>query len=243
MTESLWTREHMYAGGRWVNLTGTPTEVEDPATERPVGSVLHATAAETAQAVDCAHRAADSWMHTPAPVRRKLLHNLAQALRDRTGLLIDTLVAEIGCPIGLAESSQFGQAMAVLDSYVEILEHYEFEQRIANTTVIKEPAGVVAAITPWNYPLYQLVNKVAPALAAGCTVVAKPAELTPLSAFILADAVHEVGFPAGVFNLVPGTGAEVGTTLTRHPAVDVVSFTGSTGVGRHILQNTAHTIK
>src|SRR5690606_38009039 len=128
-------------------------------------------------------------------------------------------------------------------NYVEILENYEFEEEIGNSLVVKEPVGVVGAITPWNYPLHQIVCKVAPALAAGCTVVLKPSEVAPLNAFILAEVIDEVGFPAGVFNLVTGVGPVVGERIAEHPDVDMVSFTGSTAAGKRVAEVAARTVK
>ena len=146
-------------------------------------------------------------------------------------------------PLKLSRRIQAGLPAAVMESYARLLVDYPFEERIGNSLVVKEPVGVAACITPWNYPLHQVVAKVAPALAAGCTVVLKPSELAPLSAFILAEIVHEAGIPAGVFNLVTGTGEVVGEALVSHPAVDMVSFTGSTGAGRRVAELAAQSVK
>jgi aldehyde dehydrogenase (NAD+) len=243
MSQVEWVREHAYIGGSWVHPRGDILEVEDPATEKVMGSVRSATAADAAMAVDAARTASAAWGSTTPAYRMGALRDLSAALRDRSDLLVDTLVGEVGTPVALARSSHVGQALTVLDSYAELLETFAFEERLENTRVLREPAGVVAAITPWNYPLYQLLAKVAPAFAAGCTVVAKPAELTPLSAFIVADAAEAIGLPPGVFNLVPGPGVEVGELLATHPGVDVVSFTGSTQVGRRVAAMAADTVK
>lgn len=238
-----WHREMIFVGGDWIMPRGEICEVENPATEQMIGSIRTATAQDAAEAIRAARRANDSWSRTTTAYRRGILADLSTALRDRTDLLVDTLVAEVGAPEDVALFSHLGQALAVLEQYVELLGTSSFEEQVGNTRVLREPAGVVAAITPWNYPLYQLMAKVAPALAAGCPVVAKPAELTPLSAFILADALEEVGLPGGVFNLVPGPGAEVGTVLSSDPDVDVVSFTGSVEVGRTVAVSAANTVK
>jgi len=243
MSRAEWVREHAYIGGSWVLPGGDILEVENPATEEVTGWVRSATAADAALAVEAARAAGHAWGSTTPAYRMGAMRELSAALSERCELLVDTLVAEVGTPVGLARSSHVGQALTVLDSYAELLETFAFEERLENTRVLREPAGVVGAITPWNYPLYQLLTKVAPALAAGCTVVAKPAELTPLSAFIVADAAEAIGLPPGVFNLVPGLGVEVGELLSTHPGVDVVSFTGSTRVGRRVASIAADTVK
>lgn len=243
MSRPEWVRDTIYVDGRWIVPQGPLCEVEDPATEQTVGTVRMGSAADTVDAVLAARRAAQSWGTTSPTVRQGFLRDLSIALKDRSDLMVDTLVAEVGTPTSLARSSHVGQALAVLDSYVDLLGHYEFEQRLHHTRVLKEAAGVVGAITPWNYPLYQLIVKLAPALAVGCTVVAKPAELTPLSALVLADAAEAVGLPPGVLNIVPGSGTEVGAVLSRHVDVDVVSFTGSTRVGGQVAAAAAPTVK
>jgi len=204
MSRPEWVREHAYIGGSWVQPRGDICEVENPATEEVLGRVRNATAVDAASAVDAAVGARGAWASTTSAHRIGALRDLSAALRDRCDLLVATLVGEVGTPVELARSSHVGQALQILDSYADLLETFAFEEGIENTRVLWEPAGVVAAITPWNYPLYQLLAKVAPALAAGCPVVAKPAELTPLSAFIVADAIEAIGLLPGVFNLVPG---------------------------------------
>ncbi len=243
MSRAEWVREHVYIGGAWVTPRGNICEVEDPATEQEMGRVRSATTADASAAVEAAVAASPAWGATTAAYRISALRELSGALRDRSELLVDTLVGEVGAPVGLARSSHLGQALQVLDSYAELLETFAFEERIDHTRVLREPAGVVGTITPWNYPLHQLMAKVAPALAAGCPVVVKPAELTPLSAFLVADAAEAIGLPPGVFNLVPGPGSEVGELLSTHPGVDVVSFTGSTRVGRRVAAMAADTVK
>lgn len=243
MTRPEWARECAYIGGSWVKPRGEIRDVENPATEEVMGWVRSATATDAAEAVEAAVTARPAWGATTPAYRSHVLRELSVALRDRCDLLVDTLVGEVGTPAGLARSSHVGQALAVLDSYTDLLQTFAFDDRVDHTRVLREPAGVVGAITPWNYPLYQLIAKVAPALAAGCPVVVKPAGLTPLSAFILADAAEATGLPPGVFNLVPGPGSEVGELLCTHPDVDVVSFTGSTRVGRRVAAMAADTVK
>lgn len=243
MSRSEWTRDTIYVGGEWITPRGGLCDVENPATERVIGTIRTATAEDAADAVLAARRANEAWSHTTPAYRRGVLLDLAVALRSRQDLIVDTLVAEVGAPADVALSSHLGQALAALDQYAELLRTFSFTEQVRHTRVLREPAGVVAAITPWNYPLYLLMAKVAPALAAGCPVVAKPAELTPLSAFLLADALEEIGLPPGVFNLVPGSGSEVGGVLSSHPDVDVVSFTGSVGVGRIVAAAASNTVK
>lgn len=238
-----WTRDTIYVGGEWIPPSGVLCDVENPATERVIGTIRTATAQDAADAVVAARGANVAWSQTTPAFRRGILLDLGVALRSRQELIVDTLVAEVGAPADIALSSHLGQALAVLDQYAELLSTFSFSEEVRHTRVLREPAGVVASITPWNYPLYQLMAKVAPALAAGCPVVAKPAELTPLSAFLLADALEEIGLPAGVFNLVPGSGSEVGGVLSSHPDVDVVSFTGSVGVGRIVAAAASDTVK
>lgn len=157
--------------------------------------------------------------------------------------IAQTITAELGIPIKLSRRIQAGLPTAVMESYVKLLADYPFEERIGNSLVVKEPAGVAACITPWNYPLHQVVAKVAPALAAGCTVILKPSEVVPLSAFILAEIIHEAGLPAGVFNLVSGYGEPVGEAMAGHPGVDLVSFTGSVRAGMAVSGLASATLK
>ncbi|AXT84157.1 aldehyde dehydrogenase family protein [Aeromicrobium sp. A1-2] len=243
MTRAEWSRDTIYVGGEWITPGGLVCDVENPATEQVVGTIRTATAHDAANAVLAARLANQAWSQTTPAYRRGLLLDLSVALRSREEIIVETLVAEVGAPADIALSSHLGQALAVLDQYADLLSTFSFSEVVGHTRVLREPAGVVAAITPWNYPLYQLMAKVAPALAAGCPVVAKPAELTPLSAFLLADALEEIGLPAGVFNLVPGSGSEVGGVLSSHPDVDVVSFTGSVGVGRIVAATASDTVK
>lgn len=243
MMRSEWIRDRIYVDGDWVVPHGTVREVENPATEEMTGTFVQATAADTNNAIAAARRAATGWAGTTPEHRSEMLTALHGALLDRSELLVDTLVAEVGTPISLARSSHLGQPLEVLENYAELLQTYPFVENVRNSRVVSESAGVVGAIAPWNYPLHQLMAKVAPALAAGCPVVAKPADLTPLSAFIFADAVESIGLPRGVFNLVPGPGSEVGHILSTHPEIDVISFTGSTEVGKRVSAAASGTVK
>ncbi|MGM7446222.1 aldehyde dehydrogenase family protein, partial [Actinospica acidiphila] len=175
-----------------------------------------------------------AWAATPPAERAARLAALRDQLHARGDEIAATVTAELGAPEKLSRTVHAGVPVAVAGSYAELASTYSFEEKIGNSAVYHEPVGVVAAITPWNYPLHQIVAKAAPALAAGCTIVVKPAENTPLVARIFAECVHEAGVPAGVFNLVTGLGAVAGQALAEHPDVDLLSFTGSTAVGRRI---------
>ncbi|GIJ60575.1 aldehyde dehydrogenase family protein [Virgisporangium aurantiacum] len=236
--------EFIYVDGGWADAdAGERIEVINPATERVIASVPAAGPADVDAAVESAQNAADEWAATPPDRRAAHLAAFRDALAARRGDAVGTIVKELGAPVTLAERVHVGLPLTVLDSYVKLLAEYEFEERVGNSRVFAEPVGVVGAITPWNYPLHQAVAKVAAALAAGCPVVLKPAEDTPLVAYLLAEAAHAADLPPGVFNLVPGTGPVAGEALVRHPGVDMVSFTGSTAVGERIGELCAGQIK
>jgi len=236
--------DKFYIGGAWVAPHGTGTfEVTDSATEEVIATVPQGNVADVDAAVAAARGAFESWSQTPTDVRAKYLRDIGGALMARYNDIVDVITAEVGSPKVFAQLVQAGLAVGDWDVYAEIAEGYTFEEQLGNSLVIREPIGVVGAITPWNYPLYLIVCKVAPALAAGCTVVLKPSEVTPLNAYLLAEAIDEVGLPAGVFNLVIGTGPEVGGALTAHPDVDMISFTGSGRAGKEVTKSAADTIK
>ncbi|MCY0925225.1 aldehyde dehydrogenase family protein [Streptomyces sp. H27-H1] len=225
----------MYIGGEWRAALGHGRiEVLNPADERPIASVPDGTAQDVDAAVRAARLAFPAWAATAPAERAALIGALRDVLVARKGEMAETITAELGSPLGFSEMVHVGAPIAVASSFAELGASYAFEERIGNSTVLLEPVGVVGAITPWNYPLHQIVAKVAPALAAGCTLVLKPAEDTPLTAQLFAEAVHEAGIPAGVFNLVTGTGLVAGQALAAHEGVDLVSFTGSTAVGKQI---------
>ncbi|MFC9328194.1 aldehyde dehydrogenase family protein [Kitasatospora sp. NPDC057015] len=233
-----------YIGGAWrPALTAETLTVLNPATEQALALVPAGGAADVDAAVGAARAAARAWGATTREQRLEPLTRLRDGLAAAQREIAETVVAELGCPIGFATAVQAGLPLTVTDSYLDILAGYAFEERTGNSTVYAEPVGVVAAITPWNYPLHQIVAKVVPALAAGCTVVLKPAEDTPLVARLFARIVHEAEFPAGVFNLVTGLGQVAGAALAGHPDVDLVSFTGSTAVGRGIAESAGRGIK
>ncbi|MEU1149149.1 aldehyde dehydrogenase family protein [Streptomyces sp. NPDC005863] len=225
----------MYIDGAWRPAAGTDTiTVLNPADEEPVGRVPAGTAQDVDAAVRAARAALPGWAATPPAERASLIGALRDRLVARKDEIAETVTAELGAPLAFSEAVHAGVPILVSGSYAELAAAHPFQERVGNSTVYLEPVGVVGAITPWNYPLHQIVNKVAPALAAGCTVVLKPAEDTPLTAQLFAEAVHEAGVPAGVFNLVTGLGPVAGQALAEHEGVDLVSFTGSTAVGRQI---------
>ncbi|MFJ4789452.1 aldehyde dehydrogenase family protein [Streptomyces sp. NPDC088794] len=225
----------MYIDGAWRPAAGPDTiEVVNPVDEEVVGRVPAGTAYDVDTAVRAARTALPGWAATPPARRASLLGALRDVLVSRKDEIAETVTAELGAPLAFSQAVHASVPIAVAGSYAELAATYAFEEKAGNSTVHLEPIGVVGAITPWNYPLHQIVAKVAPALAAGCTVVLKPAEDTPLTAQLFAEAVHEAGLPAGVFNLVTGLGPVAGQALAEHPGVDLVSFTGSTAVGRQI---------
>jgi aldehyde dehydrogenase (NAD+) len=241
---SVLTLTDQYIGGAWIPSTSAETvEVLNPATEEVIAVVPGGGAADVDAAVAAARSAARAWGASHKDYRLEFLGRLVAKLAEAQPEIVETIVAELGCPVGFATAVQAALPLGVAESYLRILADYEFEEQVGNSTVYHEPAGVVGAITPWNYPLHQIVAKAMPALAAGCVVVLKPAEDTPLTARLFARLVDEAGFPAGVFNLVTGTGLAAGAALAAHPDVDMLSFTGSTAVGRQVAEHAAHGIK
>ena len=234
----------MYIDGAWRPAAGQDViEVVNPVDEQVIGTVPAGTAEDVDAAVRAARAALPDWAATPPAERAARLAALRDVLVTRADEIAETVTAELGSPLKFSQAVHAGVPIAVAGSYAELAATYAFEEKTGNSVVHQEPVGVVAAITPWNYPLHQIVAKVAPALAAGCTVVVKPAEDTPLVARLFADAVHEAGLPAGVFNLVTGLGPVAGQALAEHPGVDQVSFTGSTAVGRQIAAIAAGQVK
>lgn len=225
----------MYIDGSWRPAAGSETiEVVNPADERVIATVPAGSAPDVDAAVHAARAALPGWAATPPEERADRLAALHGRLTERADEIAETVTAELGAPLAFSKAVHAGVPLAVCASYAELARTYAFEEKIGNSTVLHEPVGVVGAITPWNYPLHQIVAKVAPALAAGCTVVLKPAEDTPLVAQLFAECVDEARIPAGVFNLVTGLGPVAGQALAAHEGVDLVSFTGSTAVGRRI---------
>ena len=241
------TRDKLHIGGAWVAPAAAGSlPVENPATEEIIGAVPEGTAADVEAAVAAARAAFDGWAATPMAVRGAVLDRLHAALTARTDEIVRTVGLELGAPLKIAKAVQAGLPLTVLRGYADLALNpartFAEDEIVANSLVVHEPVGVVGAITPWNYPLHQIVAKVAAALAAGCTVVLKPSELTPLVAYLLMDAADDAGVPPGVLNLVVGTGPVVGAALSGHPDVDMVSFTGSTVTGRAVAHAAADRI-
>ncbi|MHC3389658.1 aldehyde dehydrogenase family protein [Streptomyces lavendulocolor] len=225
----------MYIDGAWRPAAGTGTiAVVNPADEQVIGHVPAGTAEDVDAAVRAARAALPAWAATAPADRAARIAALRDALAARKDEMAGTITAELGAPPQTAQAIHAGLPVVVAGTYADLAATYAFEEKVGNSTVLMEPVGVVGAITPWNYPLHQIVAKVAPALAAGCTIVLKPAEDTPLTAQLFTEAVDAAGLPAGVFNLVTGLGPVAGQALAEHDGVDMVSFTGSTAVGRRI---------
>ncbi len=238
------TRDKFYIGGEWQSPIGTgEASIVNPATEGVVAKVALGSEADVDSAVQAARAAFESWSETPAEERAVYIDKIVAGLEARTDDLAEVITAEMGMPSMLCKGAQIGNPVFTFKEAAELARNYAFESEHGKTRVIREAAGVCGMITPWNFPLNQIGGKVAPALAAGCTVVLKPSELAPLDAFILAEIVHEAGFPAGVFNLVVGSGPIVGEALASHPEVDVISITGSTRAGAAVAIAAAPTIK
>ncbi len=234
-----------YIGGTWTPSAGdSAIEVVNPATEQVIDEVPAGHEADVDEAVRAAAAALRSWSVTSAAERAARLEAARELLEQRAAAVAAAISADMGAPAVFARRVQVGVPLAVLASYVDLLASYNFGgDRVGNSLIVREPVGVVGAITPWNYPLHQIVAKVAAALAAGCTVVLKPTEVAPLAAYELADIFHETGLPAGVFNLVSGTGPVTGAAIAAHPGIDAVSFTGSVAAGRQVARTAAATVK
>lgn len=235
--------DRLYIGGQWVAANGSETiPVENPYTEQVIAHIPAGDAADVDRAVAAARAAFPAWADTPVAERLDLLDAVAARLSDRGDELAAIITSEVGTPITLSRLIQVGLPTMSFASMRGLLGDMAFEEEIGNSLVVREPIGVVAAIAPWNYPLHQMAAKVAPALAAGCTVVLKPSEVTPLSTFALMEIFDEVGLPAGVVNMVTGYGTVIGEAMIGHPGVDMVTFTGSEGVGRHIGEVTGRNL-
>jgi aldehyde dehydrogenase (NAD+) len=234
----------LYIGGSWTaSASDESIEVVNPATEEIIDRVPAGSPDDVEAAAAAARRAFPEWSRAAAGERGKLLAHAADLLKQRSDEIAKTIATDMGAPLGFALKVQTLMPATVLASFAQLAESHPRESRVGNSLVVKEPIGVVAAITPWNYPLHQIVCKVAPALAAGCTVVLKPSEVAPLAAYALAEIFAEVGLPPGVFNLVSGRGPVVGEAMATHPEVDMVSFTGSTAAGRRVAALAAESVK
>jgi aldehyde dehydrogenase (NAD+) len=237
-------RDAFYIDGAWVPPTGSETlEVFDSATEDVFATIPAGTPADVDKAVQAAARAFPAWAATPAKDRGGFLQKITEGLQARASELGDVMSHEVGMPRNLSEMIQAGLPTMTFGDNAQRAGTFVWDEEVGNSLVLREPVGVVGAITPWNYPLHQIANKVAPALAAGCTVVVKPSEVAPINAFILAEIIHESGLPKGVFNLVTGVGNIVGEAIASHPLVDMVSFTGSTRAGKRVMELASQGVK
>ncbi len=236
--------DRFYIDGAWRTPAGLArTNVVNPASETVIAEVVLGTTVDVERAVAAARRAFPTWSRTAPAERAALLDRMHALLIDRTEFLAQALTAEMGVAINYARQAQVPLAAVHLRVSRDMLSDYPFSSRRGTTAILREAIGVCGLITPWNWPLYQITAKVGPAIAAGCTVVLKPSELSPLSALLFAEIMDAAGCPAGVFNLVNGTGPEVGEALAAHPEVDMVSITGSTRAGVLVAQAAAPTVK
>jgi len=237
-------RDKLYIGGEWVEPSSDKTiDVVNPATEEVIGRIPEGTPSDVDRAVAAARAAFDVWSQTPIEVRADTCAGVAAKLAERSDEIASLIATELGMPLALSKAIQAGLPTMDFGSMPEQLEKIEWEQQVGNSLIVREPLGVVGAITPWNFPLHQVAAKCAPAIATGCTVVLKPSEVVPLSAFVLAEIFDELGVPAGVFNLVTGFGPVVGEAIAAHPGVDAVSFTGSTRAGKRVSELASQTVK
>ncbi|AZG07991.1 aldehyde dehydrogenase family protein [Pigmentiphaga sp. H8] len=235
---------HDYYAGGWLRASGTRLLTAlNPYTEQPATLVRESTPEDVDHAVGLARQAFTSWSAMETGMRAEFLQRVASGMRSRAEDLARSISTELGMPIKLCRRIQVELPISTFEQTAALLASYPWSERMGHSLVLREAAGVVAAVSPWNYPLHQIVAKLAPALGAGCTVVLKPSELTPGCALMLAEIFDAAGVPPGVFNLVPGAGAITGEALVSHSGIDVVSFTGSTQVGRHIMTRAAQTIK
>jgi aldehyde dehydrogenase (NAD+) len=239
-------REHLdfYIDGQWVKPAVPKTlDVIGPATEEVVGRISLGSAADVDRAVAAARKAFETFSRTSREERIALLERIIGVYQTKLEEIAETISLEMGAPMWLARAAQAPSGLAHLMQTLEVLKHYAFVENKGTTRILREPVGVCGFITPWNWPVNQIMCKVAPALAAGCTMVLKPSEIAPLNAILVAQVLHEAGVPAGVFNLVNGDGPTVGAAIASHPGIDMVSFTGSTRAGVQVAKNAADTVK
>ena len=237
-------RDKLFIGGRWVAPHGRGfIDVVDPSDASVYARIPEGAPADADDAIAAAREAFDAWSRTPAVERAQYLERIAAGLKARGDELALAIAHEVGMPLKMAARIQVGGPLWSWKHYATLAREFTWEERVGNSLVVREAVGVVGAITPWNFPLNQITLKVAPALAAGCTVVLKPSEVAPINAFILAEIIEDAGLPAGVFNLVTGYGPVVGEVLASDPRVDMVSFTGSTRAGRRVAELAAATVK
>ena len=233
-----------YIDGAWVDSTsGAFIDVENPATLEHFARVPQGTKEDIDRAIAAARRALPGWSKTPLSTRIDLMKSMLEHFRASESTVVDLLVKELGAPISFARTKHFGFQTIRTQSYIDLVQTIQFKQKFPNSTVYREPVGVVACVTPWNYPIGQVVQKIVPAVLTGNTVVLKPSQHTPLSVYLMIEAFEKAGFPRGVVNLVSGKGAELGDYLATHPGVDMLSFTGSTRVGKLLAQSSLGSVK
>jgi len=237
-------KDKLFIGGAWVAPSGRQTiDVYNAGNGEVLGKIPLGDEKDVDLAVSAARSALEGWSGASPEWRAGFLEKISAGLKARADELAKLIAQEVGMPLKLSARIQAGLPIANFANYARLLKEFSFEKRVGNSLVVREPVGVVGAITPWNYPLHQITLKVAPALAAGCTVVLKPSEIAPLNAFVLAEVIETAGLPKGVFNLVTGTGQKAGEALVRHPGVDMISFTGSTRAGKRISELAAQSVK
>jgi acyl-CoA reductase-like NAD-dependent aldehyde dehydrogenase len=237
-------RDSFYINGEWVKATSKETlEVTTSGTGELYATVPAGTVEDANRAVEAAAAAFDGWSNTSPKERGEYLLRISEKLAEASDEIALAIANEVGMPLMLAKGIQVGLPTMTFADNAQRAMDFVWEEEVGNSTLVREPVGVVAAITPWNYPLHQIANKVAAALAAGCTVVLKPSEVAPINAYLFADIVHEVGLPKGVFNMVTGVGPVVGEAIVAHPKTDMVSFTGSTRAGRRVMQLASERVK
>ena len=233
-----------YINGEWVDPIGTETmDVINPATEEPICAIALGNSADVDRAVAAAKAAFETFLQTTREERIALLEKIIECYKARMGDIAAAVSQEMGAPWGWPNAAQAPAGLGHLMYTLNALKEFSFEQMVAGNKIVREPIGVCGLITPWNWPLNQIAAKVGPAIAAGCTMVLKPTEIAPINALIFAEVMHEAGVPAGVFNLVNGTGPDVGVAMSSHPDIDMMSFTGSTRAGISVAQEAAKTVK
>ena len=234
----------IYIDGKWLDSNSDRTiPVLNPTTGGILANIPAGNVIDANSAVDAAFQAFPAWSKKTTNERADLVDRVAELLLAKSDLFAETITSEVGMPLKLSKLIQVGNAISSWKHYAQIARDFKYEESVGNSLLVHEPIGVVACITPWNFPLIQITHKIAPALVAGCTVVLKPSELAPLNAIALAEVIHEAGFPPGVFNLIMGNGEDVGEALVSNPKVDMVSFTGSTRAGKRVGEIASQSIK
>lgn len=236
--------DKIFINGSWIDSDSSNIiEVENPANKTIIGRVPACNENDVNKAVEAAKEAFKTWQFTSLEERIDLLEKLLSELRSREDDMVDVIIKELGAPRDFARTTHVLPYLSDIESFIEAIKNYPLEEEFSDYTVVKEAIGVVGAITPWNYPLGQITKKLIPALLTGCTIVLKPSQNTPLVSYILAESIEKVGFPKGVFNLIPGRGSDVGTPLNIHPDVDLLTFTGSTATGKEVGKLASQDIK